>query len=57
MRADALATALLVLGESEGMALAERQDLAVLLLVGGGEETLREVESSKFRAKMKGRAP
>lgn len=57
MRADALATALLVLGESEGMALAQREDLAVLLLVAGGEESLREVESPKFRAKMKGRAP
>ena len=55
MRADALATAQLVLGESEGMALAESEDLAVLLLVAGGDEPLREVESPKFRAKMSGR--
>ena len=52
MRADALATALLVLGESEGMALAEREGLAVLLLVANGKEALREVESPQFRAKM-----
>lgn len=39
MRADALATALMVLGPDEGMALARRLDLAALLLVknaGGG---------------------
>ncbi len=52
MRADALATALLVLGESEGMALAERENLAVLLLVTSGGQPLREVESPQFRAKM-----
>ena len=52
MRADALATALLVLGESEGMALAEREHLAVLLLVEGADESLREFQSPKFRAKM-----
>jgi len=57
MRADALATALLVLGESEGMALAEREDLAVLLLVEGDDESLREFKSPKFRAKMKDESP
>ena len=57
MRADALATALLVLGESEGMALAEREDLAVLLLVEGAGESLREFKSPKFRAKMEDESP
>lgn len=57
MRADALATALLVLGEIEGMALAEREDLAVLLLVEHGSESLREFKSPRFRAKMKGESP
>lgn len=40
-RADALATALLVMGPEEGMAFAEREDLAVLMLIrtnGGIEE-------------------
>ena len=55
MRADALATALLVLGETEGMELAEREELAVLLLVAGDGESLREVRSSKFHARMEGR--
>ena len=57
MRADALATALLVLGQSEGMALAERDDLAVLLLVEGAGESLREFKSPKFRAKMGEESP
>lgn len=57
MRADALATALLVLGESEGMALAEREDLAVLLLVEDAGESLREFKSPKFRAKMEDESP
>ena len=55
MRADALATALLVLGEVEGMDLAKREDLAVLLLVAGDGESLREVRSPQFRARMEGR--
>lgn len=37
-RADALATALLVLGPDEGMALARREDLAVLFLLRDDEE-------------------
>ena len=57
MRADALATALLVLGEDEGMALAEREDLAVLLLVAGADQALSEFKSRKFRAKMEGESP
>ncbi len=52
MRADAIATALLVLGEQEGIALADREDLAVLLLVEAGGNRLREVESDRFRAKI-----
>jgi len=36
-RADALATALLVMGPEEGMAFAERQDLAVLMLLRTSE--------------------
>ena len=35
MRADALATALMVLGPEEGFALAEREQLAVLFIVRG----------------------
>jgi len=35
--ADALATALMVMGPDEGMAFAEREDLAVLLVVRDGE--------------------
>lgn len=57
MRADALATALLVLGEREGMALAEREDLAVLLLVEGAGESLSEFKSPNFRAKMEDDSP
>ncbi len=52
IRADAFATALLVLGEDEGLALAERENLAVLLIVRNGENALRETTSSRFRATM-----
>ncbi len=52
MRADALATALLVMGEEEGMRMAERDDLAVLLLVREESGGLRETTSSRFRARM-----
>lgn len=46
-RADALATALLVLGPEDGLAFAEREDLAVLMLIrtNGGIE---ERESTAF---------
>ena len=48
MRADAFATALLVLGEREGIAVAEREGLAVLLLLRDGVSGIREVTSSRF---------
>lgn len=51
-RADALATAFLVLGEAEGIRLAEREGLPVLLIVRGGPQGLREAASSHFRARM-----
>lgn len=50
MRADAFATAFLVLGEREGIAVAEREGLAVLLLIRDGDGGFREVTSSRFRA-------
>ncbi len=52
-RADALATAMLVLGEQDGLELAERESLAALLIVRDGESRLREVASSRFRARMR----
>ena len=45
--ADALATALLVLGPEEGLELAEREDLAVLFLVRDGDE-FSELMTSRF---------
>ena len=52
-RADAFATALRVLGEAEALALAEREDLAVYLVVQDGEGGFGEASSSRFRARMK----
>lgn len=49
MRADAFATALLVLGEREGIAVAEREGLGVLLLLRDGHVGFREVTSSRFQ--------
>lgn len=48
VRADALATALMVLGPAEGMALAERLDLAALLLVRGEDGGFEERMSRGF---------
>lgn len=48
-RADAYATALMVLGPNEGMALAERLGLAVFMLVRDGTE-FRELSSASFTA-------
>jgi FAD:protein FMN transferase len=47
-RADAYATALMVLGEAEGLAFAEKQGLAVLLLVREDDGSVRDVMSSAF---------
>lgn len=52
MLADAFATALLVLGEKDGMALAEREGLAALLILRDDGERLSEAASSRFRARM-----
>ncbi len=52
MLADAFATALLVLGEEDGLELAEREDLAVLLILRDGSGGLRDAASSRFRARM-----
>ena len=52
MRADAFATAMIVLGEAESLDLAEREDLAALLIVRDGEGGLTEVPSSRFRARI-----
>jgi FAD:protein FMN transferase len=48
VRADALATALMVLGPEEGMALAERIDLAALLLVRNERGGFEEQMSARF---------
>ena len=50
-RADALATALLVMGPEEGMAFAEREQLAVLMLIrtNGGIEERQTAAFAKLR--------
>lgn len=50
MHADAWATALTVLGETAGMALAEREGLAVRYLSRDGDGRLREAMTDTFRA-------
>ena len=50
MHADAWATALTVLGETAGMALAAREGLAVRYLSRDGEGQLRETMTDAFRA-------
>ena len=52
MRADALATAMLVLGEAKGIELADRENFEVLLLVREPEGRVREAPSARFRARM-----
>lgn len=54
MRADAWATALTVLGEDAGLALAEREGLAVRWLCRGRDGRLRERMSDAFRARLAG---
>ena len=46
-RADALATALLVMGPEEGLAFAEREELAVLMLIRKSAD-IEEQESAAF---------
>lgn len=50
MTADALATALEVLGPEEGVALAERHDIPALFLIREDEETYREVRTRVWTA-------
>lgn len=47
IHADALATALMVMGPERGMAFAARHDFAALFVLGGGE--MREIMTPSFR--------
>ncbi len=49
MRADALATALNVMGPDQGMAFARQRSLAVLMLIRSDEGGLREKATERFR--------
>ncbi|QGJ70233.1 FAD:protein FMN transferase ApbE [Planctomycetales bacterium 10988] len=51
MRADAYATAMMVLGPQEGLTWAEQHDLAVLMLIREGNDSYREESSSAFKEK------
>lgn len=55
MRADALATALMVLGPDEGMALARRLDLTAFLLVRNSDGGVREHATPRFEDLMRTR--
>jgi thiamine biosynthesis lipoprotein len=50
VRADGFATALMVLGPDEGMALAERLNLAALFMVRGEDDTIIERTTPRFDA-------
>lgn len=50
MRADALASGLLVLGPEEGFELAVREDLAVLFLIRTEDGTIEELPTPSFEA-------
>jgi thiamine biosynthesis lipoprotein len=54
MRADALATALLVLGPERGMALAQRLDLAAHFIIRDPDGALRDQASPALRARAAG---
>ena len=54
MRADGLATGLLVLGPEEGYALAVERNLAALLMVADGDGVFRELVTPAFEAIEKG---
>ena len=49
MRADGYATALMVLGETQGYQLATEQDLAVLFLIRTAQGSFREIETPAFQ--------
>jgi thiamine biosynthesis lipoprotein len=55
VRADALATALMVLGPDEGMALAERLNLAALFLVRLEDGTFEQRRSPRMNLMLHGR--
>ena len=57
MTADALATALSVLGPDEGEALARREDLAVMLLVRGPDGRFEERLTPRFKALLAATVP
>ena len=47
--ADAYATALMVLGPEEGMAVAEKEGLAALFLIRTGPEEFSQEATTRFR--------
>ena len=57
MRADAFATAILVLGEASGLELAEREGLAVLMLVRRDDGGFDELASTAFDETMRSGQP
>ncbi len=57
MRADAYATAILVLGETSGLELAEREGLAVLMLLRGDDGGFDELASTAFDETMRSGQP
>jgi len=57
MRADVFATAILVLGETAGLELAERQGLAVLMLVRRDDGGFDELASTAFDETMRPAQP
>ena len=50
MRADGYATAIMALGETEGYALAQRENLAALLIVRDGKGGFVEKASTEFES-------
>ena len=52
MRADALATAFMILGPDEGLALAERENIAALFLIRDGEQFVEKASSAFAQAHM-----
>jgi thiamine biosynthesis lipoprotein len=56
MQADALATALIVLGPEDGLALARRLDLAAHFIVRGADGRLADHSTAAFQALRTARA-